>query len=60
MNWLLITVFLFLVLLTAGTTIGIVLGLNITSNQSGNMNSRTLTPMGNLTNKSSAIMSNTT
>lgn len=60
MNQLLITVFLFLVLLTVGTTIGFVLGLNITSNQSGNMNSSTLTPMGNLTNKSSTIMSNTT
>lgn len=60
MNKLLTTISIFLVLLSAGTTISIVLGQNITSNQSGNINSSTLTPMGNLTNKSSTIMSNTT
>lgn len=60
MNSLLITISIFLVLLSVGTTIGTILGQNMTSNQSGNMNSSTLTPMGNLTNKSSTIMSNTT
>jgi hypothetical protein len=60
MNQLLITISIFLMLLSLGTTIGIVLGQNITSNQSANMNSSTLTPVGNLTNKSSTIMSNTT
>lgn len=51
---------LFLILLTAGTTVGLVLAQNITANQSANMNSSTLTPFGNLTNRSSAIISNTT
>jgi hypothetical protein len=60
MNNLLIIISMFLVLLSVGTTVGTILGQNITSNQSGNMNSSTLTPMGNLTNKSSTIMSNTT
>ena len=56
----LLKVSLLLVLLLASISIGIALGQNITSNQSSNMNSSTLTPMGNLTNKSNTIMSNTT
>jgi hypothetical protein len=58
MNNLLITISIFLVLMSVGTTVGTILGQNITSNQSGNMNSSTLTPMGNLTNKSTTIISN--
>jgi hypothetical protein len=58
MNNLLITRSIFLVLMSVGTTVGTILGQNITSNQSGNMNSSTLTPMGNLTNKSTTIISN--
>jgi hypothetical protein len=58
MNNLLITRSIFLVLMSVGTTVGTILGQNITSNQSGNMSSSTLTPMGNLTNKSTTIISN--
>jgi hypothetical protein len=58
MNNLLITISIFLVLMSVGTTVGTILGQNITSNQSGNMNRSTLTPMGNLTNKSTTIISN--
>ena len=58
MNNLLITISIFLVLMSVGTTVGTILGQNITSNQSGNMNSSTLTPMGNLTNKSTTVISN--
>jgi hypothetical protein len=56
----LLKVTLLLAILLAGTSYSLALGQTITSNQSGNMNSSTLTPMGNLTNKSSSIMSNTT
>jgi len=51
---------LFLILLTAGTTVGLVLAQNITANQSANINDSTFTPSGNLTNRSSTIISNTT
>ena len=55
-----IIAFLSLILLTAGTTIGVVLAQNLTANQSANMNSSTLTSSGNLTNKSTPVISNTT
>lgn len=52
--------FLFLLLIGAGTSVGVVLAQNMTTNQSGNMNSSTLELSGNLTNASSTIISNTT
>jgi hypothetical protein len=60
MNQLGIIVSLFLILLTAGTTVGLVLAQNMTANLSANMNTSTLTPSGNLTNRSSTVISNTT
>jgi len=56
MNTILIA-FLFLILIGAGTSVGVVLAQNMTANQSANMNS---SPLGNLTNTSSTIISNTT
>ncbi len=60
MNRIVIIVTLFLVSLIAGTTISFVLAQNVTMNQSANMNTSTLTPSGNLTNRSSTVISNTT
>jgi hypothetical protein len=51
--------FLFL-LIGAGTSVGVVLAQNMTTNQSANMNSSTLQLSGNFTNTSSTIISNTT
>jgi hypothetical protein len=47
-------------LFTVGTPTEFVLAQNITLNQSANMNTSMLTPSGNLTNRSSIIISNTT
>jgi len=52
--------FLFLILIGAGTFVGVVLAQNITANESANMNSSTLQLSGNLTNTSSTVISNTT
>jgi hypothetical protein len=52
--------FLFLILIGAGTSVGVVVAQNITANESANMNSSTLQLSGNLTNTSSTVISNTT
>ena len=52
--------FLFLILIGAGTWVGIVVAQNMTANESANMNSSTLQLSGNLTNTSSTVISNTT
>jgi Na+-driven multidrug efflux pump len=52
--------FLFLILIGAGTCVGVVVAQNITANESANMNSSTLQLSGNLTNTSSTVISNTT
>ncbi len=56
----LLIAFLFLILIGAGTGIGVVLAQNLAANQSVNMNSSTLQLSGNLTNTSSTIITNTT
>jgi len=60
MDTIMLIAFLFLILVGAGTCIGVVLAQNMTANQSANMNTSTLQLSGNLTNSSASIISNTT